>query len=108
MIRFFIDRRAIADNREKENKTPPIIIEVDGKRVMQVFGVQTNRPFGMAYEMKEYTQALGEPPKPVDPAAPELWVESTGMPWDFNVQTEYQGFFLDLHELMKEAENEQQ
>lgn len=106
MIRFFVDRLAIAKNREKtEDFEPPIIVEVEGIRIVNVFNVQILGPAAvyMPYERAEWVYELGKPPYLKDPAAPEIWMQVDCSTSDVDIMLEYKGDWSCLYQCMKQV-----
>lgn len=73
MKRIFIDRKAIAENRERSrfgrSLLPPIILECDGSEE-HVFGV-----VGPGWRVVYVPKKLNKDGSPVDPHSPEVWVQ---------------------------------
>ena len=74
MSRIYIDRKAIGENRQRRIKglslLPPIMLESPSGEITYHMGLDYG-VFRITYQPKE----LHPDGSPIDPEAPELWIE---------------------------------
>tara|TARA_Y100000034_G_C6674261_1_gene296174 strand:- start:259 stop:630 length:372 start_codon:yes stop_codon:yes gene_type:complete len=88
MLKIFIDRKAIGNNRALGESNPPIIVEKNGIIQFQCTDIGLKGPMRIVYVQGTYKDAAKT--RMVNPDAPEVWMEmeDDGVSWVTGTQFE--------------------